>query len=73
MLEKEVSKAKITYAEALRNLEQISDEIHQNRNKNRHNHITEKIHSNKPNESEIIENSGNVLDYYKFIKLLLIN
>lgn len=28
MLEKSVSEAKMTYAEALRNLEKISDEIH---------------------------------------------
>lgn len=31
--EAQVSSSKLTYAEALRNLEQISDEIHQNRKK----------------------------------------
>lgn len=40
-LEKQVSNAKLTYAEALRNLEQISDEIHRNRKKSQTYHEIE--------------------------------
>ena len=56
-LESQVSSAKLTYADALRNLEQISDEIHQTRNKNASNIKLEKNKqlSIESNESFVVD------------------